>query len=98
MKKIKVELDACKEKFKEGTRPFLEHLVQTHAKDASSHLNDENCKDAKIKRTILKFIAVTHPDKHTGKERHVQLLYEEITKMLNEIYERYKNVATTEDD
>ena len=73
-------------------------MVYTHAQDASAYLNYENCKEAKIKRTILKFIDVTHPDKHTGKERHVQLLYEEITKMLNGMYERHKNVATTEDN
>ena len=27
MAKIKVELDACKEKYSKGTRPFLDHLV-----------------------------------------------------------------------
>ena len=98
MKKIKSELDACQQKLNEGTRAFLEHLAKTHAKEAGLVVDDESCKDAKIKKTILKFIAVTHPDKHTGKERHIQLLFEEITKLLNNVYDRFKNVATSDNN
>ncbi len=53
-------------------------------------LDDENTKSDKMRKTILKFIAVTHPDKHAGKERHIQLLFTEITKMLNKFYESFK--------
>jgi hypothetical protein len=68
-------------------------LTETLLKDTGLKVNDENTKAEKMRKTILKFIAVTHPDKHGGKERHIQLLFEEITKMLNEIYERFKSVS-----
>lgn len=37
----------------------------------------------------MKFTKVVHPDKHVGKPRHIRLMYEEITKMINKIYEEY---------
>lgn len=43
--KIKVELTACKDKFKEGPRVFLEHLKKEFIKDPEIQVNDETCKE-----------------------------------------------------
>ena len=43
-----------------------------------------------MKKTVLKFLIVFHPDKNHDKGKKLKVLYEEITKALNHFYEVYK--------
>ena len=86
---LKPELDKLNIFTQEGCRKLLEHLNEKHCTE-KIELTDENFQMINIKKTVLKFLIMFHPDKNHDKGKKLQVLYEEITKALNHFYEVYK--------
>lgn len=85
---IKDQLDAIKLNSKgNDIRVFLNHLNNSYSPEQPIELTNENCKLGQARKTILKFVRIFHPDKQHGKEKHIQILYLEITKILNRFNE-----------
>ena len=64
MKKIQVQLDECKTAQKQGVRALLELLSRKLLAEHNLKVTDEACQDYNMRKTLLKFISKTHPDKH----------------------------------
>lgn len=88
---IRKDLDAAKEARKASEEDFFKYLKDKYfPKDEVVEISEENLKTGNRKRLILKILSRIHPDHHQSKARHEILLHEELTKMLNAVYENYK--------
>jgi len=95
-------VEALKDEFAElteakgkGDRSYLEKLndkflpketAKFEFEEASFHLS-------KMKKLIIKFVAVFHPDKQSGMDAKTKFFREEICKTLNVMNERYKECS-----
>jgi len=55
--------------------------------DKKLELKDEHLQEKSLKRTMTKMLTFFHPDKNSNEERKIQILREEITKLINDINE-----------
>ncbi len=66
---------------------FIKHVLEKHKPKENFHFKvDEEIKKTSLKKVLTKIIAVYHPDKVLDSEPRKKVLFEEITKLLNNIY------------
>lgn len=90
---IKEDLRKIKEEQnKHDCKGFLRFINDTYAPaDRKIELTDEMLSADKIKRTMtIKFSKIFHPDKNVNEPRQVQILREEIMRVINIFVEEYK--------
>lgn len=86
IEKIKKEAD------KGDCAAFLKYLNEHYIPaEKKLTLTDEQLKEENLKKTITtKFARIYHPDKNRNEERQVQILREEVMRVLNKLLEMFK--------
>lgn len=76
----------------ESLKTFLKYLLEKHKPETipENYNIDEELNIDSNKKLLLKLIKLYHPDKNYAQDMKMNILMEEITKILNDIYSNFK--------
>ena len=95
---IAEDLTKLKAEFDKGCESFLRYLNQHYVPaDKKIVLTDEMLSESKLKHTMVtKFSRIFHPDKQVNEEKKIQVLRQEIMKLINQFIDQFKGQVREE--